>query len=56
MFLVNAVTSYFILSMKRVLEIKALSDIVFLVGAVNQRRLMLLTKVIILILCNKITR
>ena len=36
MFFASAVTSYSILSMKKVLEIKSLSDTVFLVGAVNQ--------------------
>ena len=55
MFLASAVTSYTILPMKRVLEIKIISDIVLLVDAVNQRNLITFKhKMIILALCKQI--
>ena len=57
MFLARTVKGFSILSTKKVTEIKSLSDIVYLVGVVNQKRLMLFkSKLIILILCNKIPK
>ena len=57
MFLARTVKSFSILSTKKVTEIKNLSDIVYLVGVVDQKRLMLFkSKLIILILCNKIPK
>ena len=57
MFRARTVKGFSILSTKKVTKIKSLSDIVYLVGVVDQKGLMLFkSKLIVLILCNKIPK